>query len=392
MENDRLAPKHGNASSHRDWMGLARLGAQGVVGVSGVVEAMHVAVASPLSPWGRVAPGRQMWGIAGLVYKAVRGVAHGLNRVALAVTPELDASDDVGTLRRNALVSALNGACGDHLAATGNPLAIRMALSSQHHAPTSRIVVLVHGLGMNPEQWLREGHDHGEALANDLGFTPVYLRYNTGLSVATNGREFARCLDTLVANWPVAVDQLVIIAHSMGGLVARSACAHGEAAHWRKNLTHLICLGTPHHGAPLERGGHWVDTALGLSPYLEPFARIGKFRSAGITDLRFGNVVEVNGATIAKPRPRSISRCEVPLPSGVRTLMVAATTGSSLNGLQAAWLGDGLVPLASALGDHPDARFALSVPLEDRLVVTQANHWDLLSRSDVYAALRHWLS
>ena len=131
---------------------------------------------------------------------------------------------------------------------------------------------------------------------------PVYLHYNSGRHVSENGREFAALLEQLVAGWPVPVDELVIVGHSMGGLVARSACHHAEAQGqaWLASLTKLVCLGTPHHGAPLERGGRWVDVLLGLSPYVAPFARLGKARSAGITDLRFGNLQR---RRLAGPRP-----------------------------------------------------------------------------------------
>src|SRR4029453_1583503 len=79
---------------------------------------------------------------------------------------------------------------------------------------------------------------------------------------------------------------------SMGGLVARSASYHGRLARhdWLRSLRRLIFLGTPHHGAPLERGGHRLDYVMELSPYVAPFTRLGKARSAGITDLRYGNI------------------------------------------------------------------------------------------------------
>ena len=81
---------------------------------------------------------------------------------------------------REAFVAALNGVWGDHLANTGNPLAIAMSLrvggrpyQATLRAPTRKLLVLVHGLAMNDLQWTRRGHDHGQALARDLGFTPV---------------------------------------------------------------------------------------------------------------------------------------------------------------------------------------------------------------------------
>jgi pimeloyl-ACP methyl ester carboxylesterase len=259
-------------------------------------------------------------------------------------------------------------------------------------APTGKLLVLVHGLAMNDLQWMRRNHNHGQALARDLGFTPVYLHYNSGRHVSQNGREFAALLERLVANWPLPVEQLVIVAHSMGGLVARSACHIGAGQRWLQPLTKLVFLGTPHHGAPLERGGRLVDAALGISPYVAPFARLGKARSAGITDLRFGNLQDADWQHRSRHDQKHDDRVPTPPPAGVQCYLVAATKAEKATGLHNAIIGDGLVPLASALGEHRDPALALSVPASHRLMVTQANHWDLLSRADVYAKLRDWLA
>ena len=138
---------------------------------------------------------------------------------------------------------------------------------------------------------LRKGF---EDAARDLGFTPVYLHYNSGLHVSTNGRALAQQLERLVAQWPRPLERLVLLGHSMGGLLARSALYYGtQAGHrWPARLDDLVFLGTPHHGAPLERAGHWVDLVLGATPYAAPFARLGQVRSAGITDLRHGNLMD----------------------------------------------------------------------------------------------------
>ena len=150
-------------------------------------------------------------------------------------------------------------------------------------------------------------HDHGAALAEDLGYTPVYLHYNSGLRVSTNGRRFAETLESLVREWPVPVRELVVVGYSMGGLVARSACHYGKLAgyDWPGRLSQLVFLGTPHHGALLERAGSWVDALLGVSPYSSPIARLGGIRSDGIRDLRYGHVIDHTGDStepVAAPR------------------------------------------------------------------------------------------
>jgi alpha-beta hydrolase superfamily lysophospholipase len=224
--------------------------------------------------------------------------------------------------------------------------------------------------------------------------TPVWLHYNSGRHVSDNGDAFAQLLEQLVAAWPVPVTDLSIVAHSMGGLVARSAChaADQHGLQWRRSLRRLVCLGTPHHGAPLERGGRLVDAALQLSPYVAPFARLGQARSAGITDLRFGNLQHADGAGRDRHAQRVDDRVPTPLPSGVEVFLLAATRAAKAGGAPAALPGDGLVPVASALGQHPDPRHALQVPADHQRVLAGLNHWDLLGRRVVYAQLRRWLA
>nr|HMN59664.1 hypothetical protein [Anaerolinea sp.] len=196
---------------------------------------------------------------------------------------------------REAVLAALNGVLGDHLASSGNPLALSMrfrragqalvlrrpSLAKAIAQPTGRILILVHGLCRNDLQWERNGHDHGAAIAAEPGIghrcTPVYLHYNSGLHVSTNGREFARLVESLVRAWPVPVAEIAIVAHSMGGLVTRSAVhyASGERRAWTGKLTKIVFLGTPHDGAPLERGGNWVNVVLDRSPYTTALARLG---------------------------------------------------------------------------------------------------------------------
>jgi len=383
--------------------GYARLAVEAVSGVTVVVERMHGTIARRPAPIGGQVAERAR-GISGFVYRSVRGVTGLVGRgidAALSL-PAPGAEDAPVPVIEDAAHSALNGVLGDHLEASGNPLAIRMrlrrdgmplaltreALREALPAAAPHVVVFVHGLCMNDRQWLRNGHDHGAALALALGCTPVYLHYNTGRGIPRNGVEFSALLEQLVRHWPVRLRTLSIVAHSMGGLVARSACHAAERAghRWRARLDHLVCLGTPHHGAPLERAGHGVDRALEFSPYSAPLAAIGKSRSAGIRDLRHGRLIDAERASRrAEPDP-------LPLPRDVFCAAVAATRSKAGGNAMGHALGDGLVPVASALGEHPDPRRSLHFPPARRLLVHGANHFDLLDHADVHAQLHEWLS
>lgn len=381
-----------------DLRGLSRLVIDGVVGVTDIVEAMHLTIGTRAGLLRPGLGGRSV-GVTGFVYGAVRGVTRTVGRGLDAVLPAGRVPAGDASPERQALVSALNGVWGDHLAKTGNPLAIPMSLrvggrpyETALQAPTGRVVVMVHGLAMNDLQWHHRGHDHGQMLARELGYTPVYLHYNTGRHISQNGRDFSALLDSLVDNWPVPLEELVIVCHSMGGLVTRSACSIGAGHRWMQVLTRLVFLGTPHHGAPLERGGRLVDALLEFSPYAAPLARLGKARSAGITDLRFGNLQDADWQHRDRHAQKHDDRVPTPLPEGVQSFVVAATKAKTARGLRSNLVGDGLVPLASALGEHEDAALALKVPKNRRLVVASADHWDLLSDERVSAQLRRWVS
>ena len=131
---------------------------------------------------------------------------------------------------------------------------------------------------MNDLQWNRAGHDHGAVLARELGYDCLYLHYNSGLHTSINGRALADLLEVLLGQWPHRVEELAIVAHSMGGLVARSACHYGpQAGHaWPRHLRKLAFLGTPHLGAPMERGGNWVDAVAGRDALHRPVRAAGK--------------------------------------------------------------------------------------------------------------------
>ena len=391
-----------------DLRGAARLATDATAGLTDLVEAMHERIAR--LPGRRAPLDGHAGGISGLVYKTVRGITRAvggsvdglLGLLAPALSPD-------GTYpEREAVVAALNGVLGDHLAATANPLATTMAFRRDGRAlvleesalaaslPNAgrRLLVLVHGLCMSDLQWSRGGHDHGAALAQDLGFTPLYLHYNSGLHISVNGRALAHQLELLLDRWPQPIERVVLLAHSMGGLVARSALHHAAQAghHWPTRLDDLVFLGTPHHGAPLERAGHWVDLVLGATSYAAPFARMTQVRSAGITDLRHGNLVDEDWAGRDRFERGTDRRQHLPLPGKLRCYAVAASTGKQSGDLKDRLLGDGLVPLDSALGRHPDSKRTLAFADGRQWVAQGMNHMELLSRTEVYAQLRQWLA
>ena len=389
-----------------DLHALGRLGFDSVAGITTLVEEMHRNIARVSPPLGLAPEGRAP-GLSGLVYSAVRGVTRGIGgawNLAHRALPKPKARPDP---RREAWVAALNGVWGEHLAATGNPLAIAMAfrdggeplildteaLRERYGDGRRKLLLLLHGLCMNDLDWQHRGHDHGQMLAAELGYTPLYLHYNTGRHISENGRDLADLLERLVMAWPGPIDEIAMLCHSMGGLVARSACHYAEAAKlsWRGRLKRIAFLGTPHHGAPLERAGNWFDNAIELSPYLAPFARLGKSRSAGIKDLRHGNLLETDWSG-AHSGSRHDHRRELPLPAGVRCHAVAASRQHGLSGETRRLRGDGLVPVASALGRHDQPTRKLGFAAADTHLEFDCNHFALLSNQAVGRRLCEWFA
>ena len=376
--------------------GSARLVFDAVDGATQIVEEMYRNISAAPPPVGK-APGGPAPGIAGAVHAIIRDIngaaRETVESVLAPIAPLLDEGASSGP-GREAVIAAVNGVVGDHLEATGNPLAIPMQFRHQGQAlvtdaaalgeafpeATAHVLFVVHGACMNDRQWTFRGHNHADTLAEAHGVTPVYVLFNSGRHISENGRDLAHRLQELVDAWPVPVETISILAHSMGGLVSRSAVVQAEEAAlpWRSRLRRMAFLATPHLGAPLERGGHWINTLAEISPYTAPLARLGWLRSGGITDLRHGSLVEQDWQGRDRFRDRLPAPTPVPLPDGVRCIAVAATLSEKIGGATDRLRGDGLVPVASALARSRDPERRLAFEADKTRVFPGLNHWGVL--------------
>ncbi len=391
-----------------DLRGVCQLAVDAVIGATQIVEEMHRTIVRAVPIVGRPAA-RAVLILPGLAYRSIRGVTRlvgaGLDTMLAQAESVIGSPRGAPSAEREALLAVINGVLGDYLISTANPLAIPMrlrkngqplqlereTLASAFTPADRRLIVIVHGLCMtdaNPKE-----HTHADSLARDLGYTPISLQYNTGRHVSTNGREFAGMLEQLARACPMPMDELVIIGHSMGGLVARSAChyAKRERHRWLGKLKKLVFLGTPHHGAPLERAGNWLEILMNSIPHSAPLARLGAIRSAGIRDLRHGNVVDEDWHGLRDQTPRD-SRTPVPLPAGVQCFAIAASRRVKSAGHRMRPAGDGLVPVKSALGQHEDPSLDLSIPKRRQFTAHGLNHFELRTSPAVYERLHMWLS
>ncbi len=333
-------------------------------------------------------PGRGIAGaVCGGLSLGLRAASAGLGKVAATgVGPRLEDGP-----RGRFVSSAVNGLIGDRIVAERPRLAISMAvraggrdvppegahLAAAFPEASGRIVVFLHGLCENESYWNRwrerTGTTYGETVA-EAGWTPVFLRANTGLGLRENGVALSALLQRLVEEWPVPVRRITLVGHSMGGLIARAAgaVAHGAERPWAELVSDVVTLGTPHLGAPIARGIGHGSRGLGRRPETATFGRILDLRSVGVHDLVAG---------LAEDVP--------PLPHARYRLVAATVTARPRHPLGHV-VGDLLVRVPSAYGRDRHGRELF--PGADVLHVGRTDHFGLLNHPEVHRALRDWLA
>ena len=393
-----------------------RLAGHVFAGLANRVEQVHESIAGrafgPVQPG--AAPVRFIHDtVSRGVYLAVRGAGRAAGTLSgealLLFGPGgTEAASTAATGMGSVALAALNAVAGDRLGPDLAPLAIRMAvraggrdvavstgeLAAAFPQATARLAVFVHGLAETDESWQRPGRDgqrtpYGQRLQAEFGYTPVHIRYNTGRHVSDNGHDLARLLDGLVAAWPTQVSEVLLVGHSMGGLVIRSACHYGQqaAAAWLEPVRHIFYLGTPHLGAPLARAAGFAGWALGKLAETRPFVPLVNGSSAGIKDLRHGYVLDDDWAGCDTDHCLRDHRGEAPLLPGANHYVISATVtgdpGSAVGGL----VGDLLVQPASAHGRR-GRRTHIPFPVESGRALGGLHHLDLLGHPGVWAAMR----
>lgn len=399
-----------------------RLAARAAALTTTHVERVHRAIAA--RPFRLVGPAAMPVrlthdAIAGVAYACVRagqlasGVAIG--ELVVAATRRQDPVPLAVAHHGNLAMAALNAAVGDRLAERGDALSIRMAVRAQRRDvppsaggltdafsnPTQRLAVFLHGLGETEDAWLLEAQRHyddpsvcyGSRLAAEFGYTPIYLRYNTGLHISENGRLLSDLLGAVTANWPAPVAEIALLGHSMGALVARSAChtAGQSGARWVSSVRHVVCLGSPHLGAPLERGIAKLSRGLSKIGETQPFATLLNGRSVGIKDLRYGYLIDADWRDCALDTCCLNHRNAIPLLASANHYAVAATITRDPEHPLGRVVGDLLVLPASAHGVSADGRH-IPFLIEHRRKLGGLHHFHLLNHPVVYQQIRGWLA
>jgi pimeloyl-ACP methyl ester carboxylesterase len=398
---------------------IGELAGEALAAGGGFIKEMHEGIAG--RPFGilgpAAAPARLVHdGISRALYAGVRGGLRtaSLRGAQLAARHVGEDGSALGATPVGSLaLGAINGMYGNHLADRGHPFALGMAvrrdgadvvltfdgLAEAFPDATSRIAVFAHGLCETDESWGRfrsrdDEHSgrltYGERLQDELSFTPVHVRYNSGLRISRNGRELAGLLEVLVAGWPTGVEEVVLIGHSMGGLVARSACHYAErdGRRWSDAVRHVFCLGAPHLGADLEKGVNVLAWAFGRLPETRALGSYLNARSVGIKDLRYGSCVEEDWCD-CDPDEFLRDRCqEVPFLPEANYYFIGATLSEGPLG---SLLGDLLVRTPSASGRGNGRGRSIPFEVDNGKELSGLTHFDLLNHPAVYEQLRTWI-
>jgi pimeloyl-ACP methyl ester carboxylesterase len=356
---------------------LGELAGEAIGGIATSVQEMHAGIAERafngvgvMATPVKVLHDRISGGAYTAVKSALRGAARAGARAASLTRPP-DAPSLQASIRGRLMVGALTGAFGDRCA---EPLAGDMVVARPVTDPNERLAVFLHGLCETEDAWwlgARRHTPYGVRLQRELGWTPVYIRYNTGRTISDNGRRLSQLLAELIEDWPAPVEEIALIGHSMGGLVARCACHEGAQEPWISRVRHVFMLGTPHRGAPLEKAAKAAAGRLELLPETRALANALNVRSAGIKDL--------------------CQDCEFPYLPSANQYFVSATLSSDAGAPAGRLIGDLLVLPASAW-DHAGRGRRLTFPLDHYRHVGRANHFQLLNHPAIYEQIRRWLA
>ncbi|MEN9448779.1 MAG: hypothetical protein RJA25_2069, partial [Bacteroidota bacterium] len=312
----------------------------------------------------------------------------------------------------NLSLSVINGIIGDYLVEDENALAIQMqfyvqekpitinkeTITSVHKNPSSKICILIHGLTNDETIWNYKNtntENYGTCLQKDFDYTPFYVRYNTGLHISENGKQFSQLIETLILNYPTTIDEIVIIAHSMGGLVTRSACYYAplQNAHWVEKISKLFFLGTPHLGAPLEKFANALTHLLETVPnaYTKAIGNIINLRSAGIKDLRYGYLVDEDWETQHPDEFLTNNKTVIPILDTVDYFLITGSLTNTPEDLINEWFGDSLVRKKSATGQSKTIHH-LDFDLKHHKEINGLTHLGLVYSKQVYEQIKIWIT
>lgn len=291
--------------------------------------------------------------------------------------------------------SIVNGVIGDTLAAEKSPLAIPMQLLGQPKG--KKWCILVHGLFDTVHTWKfpnMTSQDYGTLLEKEFSYTPLYLAYNTGLHISSNGKALSKILTQACKKNPDKIREIIFIGHSMGGLVVRSACHYAKKtrAPWVRHVKKVFFLSTPHLGSDWEKLGHLTTIVLKAIPniWTRGIMTLGNKRSAGIKDLRFGYLKDEDWQGQKVNAIWHDNRHPAPLTAGIDYYNIVSVLAKNAKNIFSGYFGDGLVPLRSAVGKSFIKAQSLSFKPNNTRFFRGFSHTQATHDKKVYRQIRKW--
>ena len=408
-------PQGPNRKARPGTVTAARGGLKLVVGgtrhVTGLVEALHGQIQRLAPPLRRVdAAGPPVrpddtdglpptFGLTGLVYRSIQGsmrlVGDGLDGLLAPFDSALASGEP--SPRRDALVAALNGVLGDHLVRSGNPLAIPLqlrqngqpldaaALGPQRAAPRAAAdpwpVHERHRLApQRPRPWRTAGPGLVRRRSMCLQQRPPHLGQRPGA-----GRRAGTAAGRLAGS----ARRDHIVGHSMGGLVARSALAQAAG---QQMAAEGAQAGLPGHAAPWRAAGARRQLAAPGDGHESLRGAVHAAVEAAQRRHHRPAPRQPAGRRLAGRKPLQPCR---PAHAGaaagaLQAFAIASTAGAP--GIAGSLLGDGLVPVDSALGHHKRRALDLGLPATHQWVGTASTTSTCCATRRSTASCSSWLS
>jgi pimeloyl-ACP methyl ester carboxylesterase len=410
-----MSLKDSQSATH-DWSGLGDLVDLATERLTEPVEGIHDAIAGRWFGFAgeRAAPALEAYrAVTKPIYESVRaggsvlGSAIGMGAIAVASRRELRPL--WRSSKGSGVQAVFNALWGDELELRNSSMSIEMGLRDGEGDPIgldphtldqafpdpfSNLVVMLHGLGETERCWRgRSGDGSVTGMADALtsaSFSPLLVRYNTGRHVSDNGGALAALLEQIIQAWPVPVEEIAMVGHSMGGLVSRSAVHVGQKKgdDWATTVRHVVALGSPHLGSPIEKVANVTSWGLGLMAESRPLGEFINHRSAGIKDLRYGAVSEEDWLGIDPDELLNDVVVDVAPPKGVDQHFIAGVVTNEPTHPIGSLVGDLIVRVGSGTGRGRHRR----VDAADVRVVGNKRHPDLLHDPDVHEQVRTWLT
>jgi triacylglycerol lipase len=265
----------------------------------------------------------------------------------------------------------------------------------QNTLPSPKICILIHGLLNNETVWdFKDKSNYGSFLNQELGYTAFYLRYNSGLHISDNGKALTTILEQFYDNYPIEIEEISIIAHSMGGLVTHSACFYAQknGLKWTTKLKNIFLLATPHLGSYLEKFANVTTHILAKVPnwHTRMVGKILNLRSSGIKDLRFGYVTEDDWKDEQPDSFLKNTKKNTPKLLNTTYYIISARLTEKEKHWMTQLFGDILVSTRSATAQSKNTE-GYHFPTENHFAFAKTYHFQLMTNRAVYEKIKEWL-